>query len=232
MRGGGHGCWYALIMSGLRSNRVLEAVSIVTSQSAQGGNAFKLFRIMRLAGVEGRSYVLLLVMLDYVDGRFGINALLIRSIAASHQRYICACCSAGRWPENVETRTTMSEPKFHRVSSRHSRFQRREYMREAIDSALAQTYDNVEVIVVNDGSSDNEKTDAIARSYGERIRYFVKDNGGCASALNFGVPKMRGSYFSWLSHDDRYHPNKMAHQIEILDLLTISRQLYLAVMIL
>ncbi|WP_283193766.1 glycosyltransferase [Rhizobium sp. AN80A] len=111
----------------------------------------------------------------------------------------------------------MSEPKFHPlVSVVIPVFNGGNYMREAIDSALAQTYDNVEVIVVNDGSSDNGKTDAIARSYGERIRYFVKDNGGCASALNFGIAEMRGSYFSWLSHDDRYHPNKVAHQIEIL----------------
>lgn len=90
------------------------------------------------------------------------------------------------------------------------------YMREAIDSALFQTYDNIEVIVVNDGSRDDGKTDAIARSYGERIRYFSKENGGCASALNLGIEKMRGEYFSWLSHDDRYLPEKIAHQVEVL----------------
>ena len=49
------------------------------------------------------------------------------------------------------------------------------YMQEAIDSALAQTYENIEVIVVNDGSTDN--TDEIARSYGDKIKYFVKENG-------------------------------------------------------
>ena len=51
------------------------------------------------------------------------------------------------------------------------------YMKEAIDSALAQTYDNCEIIVVNDGSTDH--TDMIAKSYGHKIRYFSKDNGGC-----------------------------------------------------
>ena len=90
------------------------------------------------------------------------------------------------------------------------------YMREAIDSALAQTYPNIEVIVVNDGSRDDGETDAIARSYGNRIRYFHKENGGCASALNRGIEEMRGEYFSWLSHDDVYLPEKVEYQIAIL----------------
>lgn len=90
------------------------------------------------------------------------------------------------------------------------------YMREAIDTALAQTYDNIEVVVVNDGSCDNGETHRIALSYGDKIRYFTKENGGCASALNLGIEKMHGEYFSWLSHDDRYLPEKIAHQIEIL----------------
>ena len=58
------------------------------------------------------------------------------------------------------------------------------YMREAIDSALNQTYKNIEVIVINDGSIDNGETDRIARSYGDRIVYVKKENGGVSSALN------------------------------------------------
>ncbi|MDR1982842.1 MAG: glycosyltransferase family 2 protein [Holosporaceae bacterium] len=76
------------------------------------------------------------------------------------------------------------------------------YMREAIDSALAQTYKNIEIIVVNDGSTDN--TEDIALSYGDKIRYFKKENGGVASALNLAIENMKGKYFSWLSHDDAY----------------------------
>lgn len=48
------------------------------------------------------------------------------------------------------------------------------YMREAIDSALTQTYSNIEVLVINDGSNDNGETDRIAKSYGNRIRYFFQ----------------------------------------------------------
>lgn len=89
-------------------------------------------------------------------------------------------------------------------------------MREAIDSALSQTYDNIEVIVVNDGSADGGATDAIARSYGDRIRYIWKANGGVASALNAGIQTMSGDYFSWLSHDDLYVPHKVECQIQLL----------------
>ena len=88
------------------------------------------------------------------------------------------------------------------------------YIREAIDSALNQTYDNIEVIVVNDGSRDKGKTEEIALSYGNKIRYYSKPNGGVATALNLGIEKMRGEYFSWLSHDDMYTPEKIAYEVE------------------
>ena len=89
------------------------------------------------------------------------------------------------------------------------------YLNEAIESALGQDYPNVEVIVVNDGSTDLE-TEQIALSYGNKIRYFYKRNGGVASALNLGIANMTGEYFSWLSHDDRYKTNKLSEQISAL----------------
>lgn len=94
------------------------------------------------------------------------------------------------------------------------------YMREAIDSALSQTYENIEVLVVNDGSTDNGATEKIALSYGSRIRYFYKENGGVSSALNLGIREMRGEYFSWLSHDDVYTKEKILCQIETLNRLS------------
>lgn len=90
------------------------------------------------------------------------------------------------------------------------------YLRESIDSALAQTYGNIEILVINDGSIDEGATECIALSYGDRIRYFHKENGGVASALNYGIEQMRGEYFSWLSHDDLYTPEKIEKQIEAL----------------
>lgn len=88
------------------------------------------------------------------------------------------------------------------------------YLSQAIDSVLAQTYVNIEIIVVNDGSRDGGETDRIAQSYGEKIRYFHKPNGGVATALNLAIREMKGEYFSWLSHDDMYYPNKIERQID------------------
>jgi glycosyltransferase involved in cell wall biosynthesis len=100
-----------------------------------------------------------------------------------------------------------------------------DYLQEAIESALDQTYKNTEVIVINDGSTDSGETENIALSYIDRIRYFKKENGGVASALNLGVREMKGDYFSWLSHDDQYFSQKIELQINYLtdlkDKLTI-----------
>lgn len=87
------------------------------------------------------------------------------------------------------------------------------YLAEAIDSALAQTYSNTEIIVVNDGSRDDGATRQIALAYGDKIRYIEKENGGSSSALNMGIANMTGEWFSWLSHDDLYVPTKLETQI-------------------
>lgn len=70
--------------------------------------------------------------------------------------------------------------------------------------------------MVNDGSDDGEKTEAIARSYGDGIRYFSKENGGVASALNLGIKESEGVYISWLSHDDIFLPQKIEEQVNCL----------------
>lgn len=87
------------------------------------------------------------------------------------------------------------------------------YLEEAINSALNQTYSNIEVLVINDGSNDNGATSLIAKKYEKRIRYFEKSNGGVSTALNYGIEEMKGDYFSWLSHDDIYLPFKIEEQI-------------------
>lgn len=91
------------------------------------------------------------------------------------------------------------------------------YLAEAIDSVLAQTYKNYEIIVIDDGSKDEGKTREVALGYGDKIRYYEKENGGCASALNYGLEVMKGDYFSWLSHDDLYLPKKLEELLALVD---------------
>ena len=88
------------------------------------------------------------------------------------------------------------------------------YLKDAIESALNQTYERCEIIVINDGSKDDGATEQIAKSYGNKIRYYEKENGGVASALNLGIREMKGEYFSWLSHDDIYYPDKVKKEVE------------------
>ena len=88
------------------------------------------------------------------------------------------------------------------------------FLQQAIESALNQTYENFEVIVINDGSTDNGDTDKIVKSYGNKIIYLKKENGGVASALNYGINNMSGDFFCWLSHDDVYLPDKVENQVK------------------
>ena len=88
------------------------------------------------------------------------------------------------------------------------------YVEEAINSALSQTYKNIEILVVNDGSKDN--TEKICMKYKDKIKYIKKENGGVASALNVAIDNMSGEYFSWLSHDDLYFEDKIEKQVNFL----------------
>ena len=97
------------------------------------------------------------------------------------------------------------------------------YVEEAIQSALAQTYSPIEIIVVNDGSRDEGAGKAICERYAGQIVYYEKENGGCASALNFGIRHARGEFISWLSHDDLYVPWKVEKQVEMYEKYALNR---------
>ncbi|GAC44150.1 glycosyltransferase [Paenibacillus popilliae] len=84
------------------------------------------------------------------------------------------------------------------------------YVEQAITSALNQTFPNIEIIVVDDGSTRH--TDKI-QSYTNRILYLGKANGGTATALNCGIRAASGEYIAWLSSDDIFYPHKLAIQI-------------------
>lgn len=93
------------------------------------------------------------------------------------------------------------------------------FLNQAIDCAVGQTYRNIEIMVVNDGSPDDGATERIALSYGDKIRYVKKENGGVSSVLNLALREMTGEWFSWLSHDDLYYPEKIEKQVAYLNKL-------------
>ncbi len=88
------------------------------------------------------------------------------------------------------------------------------FLKQAIDSALNQTYSPIEVVVVDDGSTDNSRE--IIASYGDKIVPILKANGGQASAFNAGFSASRGEIVCFLDADDMFLPEKVASVVEVL----------------
>lgn len=86
---------------------------------------------------------------------------------------------------------------------------------EAVDSALAQTYRHIEVIVVDDGSKDD--TLELLKGYGDRIRVISQANGGPAAARNRGIAVSRGELVAFLDSDDIWLPEKIKQQVILLE---------------
>jgi len=82
----------------------------------------------------------------------------------------------------------------------------------AIDSALGQSYGNLEIIVIDDGSTDG--TEVALKSYEGRIRYLKKENGGVSSARNAGIRASTGEYIAFLDSDDYWRKDKIRRQVE------------------
>lgn len=90
------------------------------------------------------------------------------------------------------------------------------FLRETLESVLSQTYSNIEVVVVDDGSKDG--TPAIINEYAKKylnIRPFFKVNGGLPLARNFAFAQSRGDWIAIIDQDDLCYPTRIARQIEI-----------------
>lgn len=88
-------------------------------------------------------------------------------------------------------------------------------VRRAVDSVLGQSFQDVELLVVDDGSTD--ATRAILAEYGNRVRLLARENGGPAAARNHGLHHARGEYVAFLDADDYWITEKLERQVELLD---------------
>lgn len=86
------------------------------------------------------------------------------------------------------------------------------YLGEAIESALGQSYPDVEVIVVDDGSTDG--SEAVVRRYGERVRWLRQPRQGVSACRNLGVQVSRGALVAFLDADDCWLPRKLERQVD------------------
>ncbi|MDD5633967.1 MAG: glycosyltransferase [Candidatus Omnitrophica bacterium] len=86
---------------------------------------------------------------------------------------------------------------------------------KTVDSVLRQTYNNIEIIVVDDGSTDDTHQRLI--SYGDKIVYIHKENGGACSARNLGIKAAKGEYIGILDCDDLYLPEKVEISVKYLE---------------
>jgi glycosyltransferase involved in cell wall biosynthesis/ubiquinone/menaquinone biosynthesis C-methylase UbiE len=94
-------------------------------------------------------------------------------------------------------------------------YNRANFVCEAINSCLNQTFRNFEIIVIDDGSTDNTK-EALKR-YGSSIRYVYQENQGRAEARNRGIKLAEGEYIAFLDDDDLWLPQKLERQVNFLD---------------
>lgn len=91
-----------------------------------------------------------------------------------------------------------------------------EYVAKAIDSVMRQSYGDWELLLIDDGSTDQTKE--VAQSYlgDARVRYFYKQNGGQGSARNMGIEKSSGRYLAFIDQDDLWDTDKLKKQVQIL----------------
>lgn len=90
------------------------------------------------------------------------------------------------------------------------------YVAQALDSVLAQSYQNYEIIVVNDGSPDSALLEKVIEPYRNRITYIVQDNRGLSGARNTALKVARGQYIAILDSDDYWHPEYLFSQLSVL----------------
>lgn len=96
-------------------------------------------------------------------------------------------------------------------------FNAEKFVAQTLDSLVKQTFKDIEIIVVNDGSTDGSERVVNHFSFDRRLRYIKKENGGTGSALNVGHKATKGKYVTWCSADNFYFPNFVEELVKELD---------------
>jgi len=98
-------------------------------------------------------------------------------------------------------------------------YNREKYIEATLESVLAQTFQDFEIIVVDDGSVDNTRSIVgnLQKKNPDRFHYVFQENKGVASARNKGISIAKGKYISFLDSDDIWYPNKMQLQIKVFE---------------
>ncbi len=141
----------------------------------------------------------------------GVRALLANKFQDAHFEFIGKAdsprliCVTARKPQRSEKK------KYPKVSVIIPTYNRAHMVTRAIESVLGQTYQDWELLVVSDGSTDNTK-EVVTRYPDPRIRFFEKKNGGPASARNVGLRHARGEYIAYCDDDDMF----FSHHLEVL----------------
>ena len=111
----------------------------------------------------------------------------------------------------------LEDPQMPLVSVVIPAYRAAEHIRETLDSVFAQTYPNIEVVLVNDGSPDTEALEAAIRSYGDKLVYVRQENRGPSGARNTAIRAARGKYIACLDSDDLYLSEHVARLVPLLE---------------
>lgn len=93
-------------------------------------------------------------------------------------------------------------------------YNRAGYIEKAIDSILQQKVENLEIILIDDGSTDDTR-ELVQNKYGNKVQYFYQENQGISGARNSGIKKAQGDYVAFLDSDDYWCPGKLEKQMAL-----------------
>jgi glycosyltransferase involved in cell wall biosynthesis len=93
-------------------------------------------------------------------------------------------------------------------------YNRERFLGESLDSVLKQSYQHIEIIAVDDGSTDGSAA-VVTQFTTPRLRYLYQENGGAGAARNYGIAKSKGDFFAFLDSDDLWSEDKLSLQMEV-----------------